>query len=111
MCDNNVKCAKDCLSHVTELVSSEDLPKWRQCTYSTSCAKIPTYELRKECADDCLQSHKVELRKERERMRMQEELKKKEAEALLQSAAGASSASGSVALMAAAFLAACLLRY
>ena len=90
MCDNDVKCGKDCLGHVTELISTEDLPKWRQCTYSTSCAGIPSYELRKECADECLNSHKVQLRKAKEmRMLQEEEQKKKEAEALLQSASGA----------------------
>lgn len=84
MCDNNVRCAKDCLHHVTQEVSQEDLPRWHQCTYSTTCTEIHSYELRKECADNCLEAHKIEFRKSQElKMREAENRKRKDAEALL----------------------------
>ena len=104
MCDNDVSCGKDCLGHVTTAVPSADLPKWRQCTFSTSCSDIETYAQRKQCADQCLQSHKEEVRRqEAERRMMAEERRKKEAEALLQSS-GAEAVSSVVlaALVAAA---------
>ena len=28
MCDNDVKCAKDCLNHVTNVVQQEDLTRY-----------------------------------------------------------------------------------
>ena len=88
MCDNDVSCAKDCLEHVTQDIRLEDISTWKQCTYSSTCAEIHGYHLREQCADNCLESHKIELRKKAEMQRRhEEERRKKEAEAL-QAASG-----------------------
>lgn len=96
MCDNDVKCGKKCLNHVSNDISPEDLPRWRSCTYSTTCANqgiASTYEKRENCADRCLDTYKAEVRKAEEeaRRRRLNEAKKKEAEALLGQTSSATS--------------------
>jgi hypothetical protein len=51
MCDNNLSCAKNCLNHVTSEMNIEDVQKWSQCTYSTTCSEVGTYLLKEQCAD------------------------------------------------------------
>lgn len=63
----------------------QDLAIWSQCTYSAKCAGIASYPSRVECSDDCLTSHKAEVRRKAELQRRHEEMRRrKEAEALLQ---------------------------
>jgi hypothetical protein len=55
MCDNDVKCAKECLGHITKQVDPDDIQRWQQCTYSSGCAGVTGYSQREACADKCLQ--------------------------------------------------------
>lgn len=90
MCDNNVRCAKECLSHVTSDIDPTDLPRWQQCTYSSTCAEVNTYAARATCADGCLDNHKAAVARAAEERRRQEERRRaaeKEARALAASGA------------------------
>ena len=98
MCDNDVKCGKACLRHVTKEVAPQDLAKWGQCTYSTGCAGIHAYGERESCADGCLEMHKLEIARAEEMAREERDSKrKKEAEALM---GGAGAFRGAVTLVA-----------
>lgn len=72
ICDNNIKCGKECLKHIQKV---EHLHRevWTGCSKSVNCSSVTSPSQRLRCSDNCLEEHRKEqLKQEEERYRQEQ---------------------------------------